>query len=131
MERQGRPRALLAPAPGETHVLGLAIVRTYFEKCGWSAELAVSSDLEAAVMRHWYELVAFSISCDRFVDALTEAATRIRNASQNPNVFLLIGGPIVASDTRLAARIGADAGAATAQEAIVVTRSLLRRGARL
>ena len=130
-ERQGRPKALLVAAPGETHVLGLAIVRTHFEKSGWSVDFADGGEVETAVKRRWYELVAFSISCDRFVDALAEAATRVRNASRNRKVFLLVGGPIVASDPGLAARIGADAGAATPQEAIVVTRSLLRRGARL
>ena len=131
MKRQGRPRALLAAAPGETHVLGVAIVRTYFENCGWSADLAGGGDLEAAVRRHWYELVAISISCDRFIDALAKVAVEVRKASRNRSVFLLVGGPIVASDPGLAARIGADAGAATPQEAIGVTRSLLRRGARL
>ena len=131
IERHGRPRALLAAAPGETHVLGLAIVKAHFEKFGWSADLAGGDDLEAAVRRHRYALVAFSISCDRFVDALADAATNVRKVSRNRNVFILVGGPIVASDPELAAKIGADAGAATPQEAIVVTRSLLRRGARL
>lgn len=130
VERQGHPRALLAAVPGETHVLGLAIVRTYLEKCGWCAELADGSDVSDAVRRHSYELVAFSVTCDRFVYALAEAITRVRKASRNRNVFILVGGPLVASNPGLAARIGADAGAATPQEAVGVTRSLLRRGAR-
>ena len=130
-ERQGHPRALLVPAPGETHTLGLAIVRAFFEKSGWSVDLASGSGLEAAVSRQWCELVAFSISCDRFVDALTEAVALVRKASRNRRVFILVGGPVVVSNPALAARIGADAGAATPHEAVVVTRSLIRRGARL
>ncbi len=129
VERRGFPRALLAAAPGETHVLGLVFVRTYLDKCGWSADIA-GGDVADAVRRHSYDLVAFSITCDRFVDALSEAMTHVRKVSRNRNVFLLVGGSIVASDPGLAARIGADAGAATPQEAIGVTRSLLRRGAR-
>ena len=129
-ERHGRPQALFVPAPGETHILGLAIVRSYFERLGWSADLAGSRGLEAAVSRQWYELVAFSISCDRFIEALAEAAAMVRKASRNRRVFVLVGGPVVASDPGLAARVGADAGAATPQQAIVVTRSLLRRSAR-
>jgi methanogenic corrinoid protein MtbC1 len=130
-ERQARPRALLAPAPGEAHTLGLAIVRALFEENGWSADLADSRDLEAAVSREWWEFIAFSINCDRYVDALAEAVALVRKASRNRRVLVLVGGPPVASNSRLAARIGADAGVATPHEAIVVTRSLIRRGVRL
>lgn len=125
--REGAPRALFLPAPGETHVLGLSIVTTAFEQGGWSTDITDGSGVYSAVRRHWFDLVAFSISCDRLVARLADAAARIRRISRNRNVFLLVGGPVVASKPELAASIGADAIAATAQEAVVITRSLLRR----
>jgi MerR family transcriptional regulator, light-induced transcriptional regulator len=124
---QGAARALFLPAPGETHVLGLSIVTAAFEQCGWSTDITDASVVYATVRRHWFDLVAFSISCDRLIDGLTDAAARIRRVSRNRNVFLLVGGPVVASKPELAASIGADALAATPQEAVVITRSLLRR----
>ncbi len=126
-DSDGSASALFLPAPGETHVLGLEIVRAHFERYGWSTDSADFGGMEAAVRRRWFELVAFSISHDRLGDALGDAVARVRKVSRNRGVFLLVGGPVVTSNPGLAARIGADAGAATPQEALVTTRSLLRR----
>ncbi len=126
-DSDGSASALLLPAPGETHVLGLEIVRARFERQGWSTDSADCDELDAAVRRRWFDLVAFSISYDRLADALGDAVARVRKVSRNRGVFLLVGGPVIASNPGLAARIGADAGAATPQEALVTTRSLLRR----
>lgn len=128
--REGPARALFAPAPGESHFLGLSIARAAFERRGWSTDVADGSRLYAAVRRHWFDLVAFSVSCDRLIDGLAAGTARVRRVSRNRNVFLLVGGPAVASKPELAARIAADAVVATPQEALDITRHLLRRSER-
>jgi methanogenic corrinoid protein MtbC1 len=127
---EGSARALFLAAPGDTHVLGLSIARAAFEQYGWSTDAVEASRLYVAVRRHWFDLVAFSISCDHLVDGLAEATARVRRVSRNRSVFVLVGGPVIARKPELAKRIGADAGAPTPHEAIVITRSLLWRGVR-
>jgi len=124
---EGPATALFSPAPGEPHILGLSIARAAFERSGWSTEVADGAGPCAAVRRRWFDLVAFSISCDRLIQRLADLAAEVRAVSKNRNVFLLVGGAAVAAKPESATRIGADAIAATPREAIVITRSLLRR----
>ena len=122
-------RALLLPAPAETHRLGLDIVQTGFRSAGWTVNRCNPDELESVVHGNWFDLVGFSISCHRFLDGLRDAVARARGASANPAILILVGGAIIGAEPGLVRAIGADIGAADAEEAIGLTRNLLRRRA--
>ena len=122
------PRALLLPTPGETHVFGVAIVEAFFRAAGWRVkrgELDFAEDLAS----DWFDLVGFSLSGERHLDALARAIRAARAASRNPALFVLVGGPIFLDDAALVLRVGADGTASDAPGAVQLARSLLRRGA--
>ncbi len=123
-------RALLLPAPGETHRLGLDIAQTSFRSAGWIVRRCDPAELEFVVRGEWFDLVGFSVSCYRFLDGLRDAVVRARRASANPAILVLAGGAIIGAEPSLVRTTGADFGASNAEEAIVLTRNLLRRRAR-
>jgi methanogenic corrinoid protein MtbC1 len=124
-------RALLLPAPAETHRLGLDIVQTGFRSAGWTVNRCYPDELESVVHRNWFDLIGFSISCHRFLDGLRDAVAHARGASANPAILILVGGAIIGAEPGLVRAIGADIGAANAEEAIGLTRNLLRRRAQV
>jgi hypothetical protein len=50
---------------------------------------------------------------------------RLRSASRNPHVRVLVGGKVFADDHDMVTRVGADASASDAREAPSIARSLL------
>ena len=121
-------RALLLPTPGETHVFGVAIVETFFRSAGWQVRRG-GEDFLDVLSSNWFDVVGFSLSAGRHVDALCAAVTKARAASRNPAIFVLVGGPIFSEEAALVARVGADATAIDAPSAVHLAQSLLRRRA--
>ena len=125
----GAPRALLMPVPGEQHTFGLSIVLDYFVRAGWEARLGpAGSRLEALALikRERTELVGLSFACDDRIPDATALITAIRNASRNPNLIIMVGGPPFMEDQQLAGRIGADATATDGQQAVLRANELLQ-----
>ena len=121
------PRALMLPAPGETHEFGVAMVETFFRAAGWRVERG-RSDFAEELGRDWYDVVGFSLSADRHVETLGAAIRLSRARSRNPEILILVGGPAFVHDPGLAARLGADATAVDAPSAVHLARTLIRRG---
>ncbi len=121
-------RVLLACLPGEQHSLGLFMVAEFFVRDGWGvhvgpplAEDALLAELGAA----WYDVVGFSVSCDSRIDRLKREIRRVRKASKNKDVRILVGGRAFNDDPRLLARVGADATAVSAASAPKRAREIL------
>ena len=133
----GAPRALLVPLPGEQHGFGVAMVFDFFCRAGWNAwsgPVASSAELAAMVRGQWTDVVGFSLACDDRLDTLAAEIRRVRRASCNPALGVLVGGPAFARSPHLAAVVGADATAADGLQAVAQARRLLdlsaeRRGA--
>jgi methanogenic corrinoid protein MtbC1 len=126
--REAAPHALLLPAPGETHGFGIAIVETFFRAAGWRVTRGGADFLED-LRCEWFDVVGFSLSNIRLVDALAAAVRDTRSSSINAAVFVLVGGPAFAQDASLLARVGADATAVDAPGAVDVAGTLLGRAA--
>lgn len=127
-------RALLVPTPGEQHTFGLFIVAEFFRRDGWDvidAPFPSVDDLAVAVRRDWYAVVGLSIGAERWIDRLAASVRRVRQASLNTGVGIIVGGPLFHDQPDLAARVGADAFALDAPGAVACARSLLRTGAPL
>ena len=121
------PRALMLPAPGETHEFGIAMVETFFRAAGWRIQRG-HVDFAEELGRDWYDVVGFSLSADRHVETLGAAIRLSRARSRNPEILVLVGGPAFVHDPGLAARLGADATAVDAPSAVHLARTLIRRG---
>jgi len=123
-------RALLVPAPGDQHTLGLAMVSDFFRRAGWAVwdlPTASSGDLARLVRREWFAVVGFSVSCERWLDAARSAIRAIRGASCNAAIGVMVGGPIFLEHPELAAGVGADATASDAQQAVLQAQGLLSK----
>lgn len=121
-------RALLACPAGEQHTLGLFLVADFFARDGWDVLVGPPLDrvgLLDAVRDQHVDVVGFSVGCATRLPRLAHDISHLRRASRNPNVLVLVGGPPFTADPALAARVGADGTAASADDAPRVARTLL------
>jgi len=121
-------RILLAPVPGEQHGFGIAMVAEFCRRAGWtvwSEPLASSNDLVGIVRGEWFAVVGLSLSCSDRLEALAANIRRVRRASRNPAVGVLVGGPVFLERPELAVMVGADATAADARQAALQADNLL------
>ena len=128
MRRETDRRILLVPAPGEQHTFGLAMVATFFRRAGWtvwSEPLACSNDLVGIVRNEWFSVVGFSLSCASRMEALATHIRRVRRASRNPAVGILVGGQVFLERPELVVLVGADATAVDGRQATLQAENLV------
>jgi methanogenic corrinoid protein MtbC1 len=121
-------RALLVPAPGEQHTFGLTMVTEFFRRAAWvvwSGAPATPADLVGLVRDNWFSVVGFSLGSEARLDGLRAGILRVRRASQNPCVGIMVGGPLFIEHPELVAGVGADATAADGLQAVAQAQSLL------
>ena len=121
-------KALFAPSPGSQHTFGALMVSEFFRKEGWQVWLELGpaeSDLLTTIADEWFDVIGLSIGSDAELDDLSGLIGRIREASNNPSVFVMIGGAAIYGRTDLSNRFGADAFAADATSAVELARDLL------
>jgi MerR family transcriptional regulator, light-induced transcriptional regulator len=125
--RQSGQRALLTPCENEQHSFGLVIVAEFLRRDGWivtSGPLTGGDGLGEAIRSERFELVGFSLSCDRGVDALARQIRSIRRCSLNRDAWVMVGGRVFLDRPELVARVGADATACDAKQAVTISRKL-------
>ena len=126
-ERPGR-RAVLVPVPGEQHSFGLAMVTEFFRRAGWgvwSGTPASLDELLAIVRGEPFGVVGFSVACDDRLEWLATCIRRVRAASRNPAIGVMVGGPIFVSHPDLAMAVGADTTAQDGRHAVFQAEGLL------
>jgi methanogenic corrinoid protein MtbC1 len=105
-------RAVLAPAPGEQHTLGVSLVAEFLQRAGWEVAGGPwlgTAELLDVVRTRWCDVAGLSLSCDRQLDDVAESVAAIRRASRNRGIAVLVGGPVFRDNPALVARVGADA----------------------
>ena len=121
-------RVLLSCLPGDQHTLGMYMVAEFLLRDGWGVRVGtpVTADELAAVLRdEWFDVVGFSAACDVRLLALRHEVAAVRRHSRNPDVRVLVGGRVFVEHPELAARVGADAFATSAEDAPDRARALL------
>jgi MerR family transcriptional regulator, light-induced transcriptional regulator len=119
---------LLLPAPGEQHTFGLLMLAEYFRRSGWHvAGGPVSSGIDSveAVRHAWFDVAAFSIGSEALLGGLARCIRRVRWASRNRNLGVMVGGPLFLQRPDLVGRAGADVTAADAPGAVRQADGLL------
>ena len=124
------PRILLVPLPREQHTFGLSMVYDFFRRAGWNAwsgTVDSESDLAGMVREAWFDIVGFSLPCDEQLDDARAMIRMVRNASKNPKVAIMVGGPGFSDNPDLAATIGADGTAVDGRQAVRAADALLSK----
>lgn len=123
-------RALLAAVPGAQHTFGVAMVAEFFTRAGWDVdcEPRVSwLDLRTRLSSHWFDLFGLSVATSDSIPKVASAILDIRKAAANPQLFVMVGGPMAAQMPELASLCGADAMASDAPTAVAAADASLRR----
>jgi len=105
-------RILLAQHPEEQHSFGLSMVAEFFRREGWEVLGGVGgavADPSAQVSREWFDAVGFSIGSETRIDWLRERIAKVRAATRNRSVVVLVGGPLFVLQPAWAQSVGADA----------------------
>jgi methanogenic corrinoid protein MtbC1 len=121
-------RAMFAQPADEQHSFGLSMVAEFFRREGWDVFGVVGGageDPAVRVRREWADVVGLSIGSERRLEWLRRCIADLRNASRNPGVVVMVGGPIFTLHPDWAASVGADATARDAREAPRVASRLL------
>jgi methylmalonyl-CoA mutase cobalamin-binding domain/chain len=122
-------RVMLACAPGSQHFLGLTIVADFFRKAGAEVVLEISStesELLRAVANEWFDVVGISVALQAQLQDLPVLIANLRAHSGNPNVRVVLGGPIFFLQEHAAQALGADAIFTDAREAVTAVKRLIR-----
>lgn len=124
-------RALLAAVPGAQHTFGVSMVAEFFNRAGWDVdcEPRVSwLDLRTRISRDWFDVFGLSVATSDSIAQVASAILDMRRAAVNPELFVMVGGPMAVQLPDLARLCGADAMAADAPSAVAAANASLRRG---
>ena len=114
-------RVLLSAAPGDQHTLGLLMVGEFFRHSGWevcAGSSGRSLDLVKAVQTERFDVLGFSVGSEARLEALKGLIAAVRGASSNPDLVIMVGGPIFVEHPEWVTLVGADATATDAKDAV-------------
>ncbi|KAA0107633.1 cobalamin B12-binding domain-containing protein [Methylobacterium sp. P1-11] len=121
-------RILLMGAPGELHTFGLAIVEQFMRKAGWHVASGLASSPEQIsnlVGSELFGVVGLTLSRESHLDQLASSIQAVRQASLNPSIGVMVGGPVFLEHPEYVERVGADASAVDAPTAVLLAQRLL------
>jgi methanogenic corrinoid protein MtbC1 len=119
------PSILLQVAPGERHTLGVDIAEAVFRGAGWRVARGEARGFHADLAQEWRDVLGFSLSCERHIEALAKAIPEARMASRNPRLLVVVGGPIFAERPNIVENIGADFCACAAEMPVHLSDALI------
>jgi len=121
-------RVLLAPASGEQHTFGLAMVAAYFRGSGWNVKHEPRSHGNSVldiVQAETFDVMCYSVSSDRLLGALASDVAAIRRVPRNRRIIVLVGGHVFVERPELVSAVGADATALDGRLAVLQAEKLL------
>ena len=122
------PRALCVAMPGEQHVFGAQLVGEFLRRARWDvwdAPGATEPDIISLLAREWFTIVGISVSTLDQPEVLAGLVRRVRRASLNPDLRVMVGGLPFDEHPERAALVGADATARDGRDAVVKAQKLL------
>jgi methanogenic corrinoid protein MtbC1 len=125
--------AFFAPAPGEQHTFGLTILEELFQHAGWrtaSDHGGSSGVITRAVASEVMDIVGFSVGCERFLDPLSALIAKLRTASRNRDMVVMLGGRVFCDHPDLGANLGADSVLREGDDAVEVAEHLVAENQR-
>jgi methanogenic corrinoid protein MtbC1 len=123
-----RRSIFLAPGVGEQHSFPVQMLDVFFRRAGWAVESELAFDpprLCADLRKRHLDAVGLSVSRDCLLDRLASDIQRLRRASRNKSLVVLVGGCVFRSHPEFVARVGADATASDARNAVLIAESMV------
>lgn len=129
------PAVLVAPQPGETHMLGAVLDAEVLWQAGWDSHAefpATDERLEHMLSKTWFDVLDLSLSTaferEDWLPRMTRTIVQARNASRNPALVVVAGGRAFVGRSDAGVQVGADASNASAMQIVaVLTRALRNR----
>lgn len=125
-------RVMLTAAPGTQHTFGLLLVGEFFRRAGWRVDgdpTMSLNDMLALVSLERFDVIGVTVGSECHLDAVSSAILALRQASREPEVVVMVGGPLTADYPDLVQRVGADATASDAAAAVSLAEQLVTRRA--
>ncbi|MEL7542618.1 MAG: cobalamin B12-binding domain-containing protein [Pseudomonadota bacterium] len=124
------PSILIAAAPGEQHTFPGRLLAWLFDAEGWDtafiAETVTPKSLRKHITTNRSDVVALSLSSDRFLPQLQETVAELKASSATKSCAIMVGGKTFLDDPRAAIRVGADGWAINARSAVDTALRLRR-----
>jgi methanogenic corrinoid protein MtbC1 len=120
-----KTNVMMCCAPGSMHLLGVSIVGDLFRREGASVVIDVSSteqELVRAVANEWFDVIGISVAIESQLPGLKLLVQTLKKNSGNPNVKVLLGGPIFMLVNASKEMFGADLIAQNAPEAVALLK---------
>ena len=98
---------LLVPYPGEQHTFGVTLVAQFLRRAGWTVCQECPKrvdDLIGLTRLNHFALVGLSVGCEVPSAEVAEAIRSLRLTSRNPQIGVLVGGPMFVAQPTLAGR---------------------------
>jgi len=114
-------RALLCSMPNSDHTLGVLMLAEFFRRANWDVWNDTChhvAELEAVVSKDWFDLIGLSASTDAQAQSMQAVIASLRQASRNPGVVVMAGGPVFQCRPELVEQVGADLTALDARDAV-------------
>jgi MerR family transcriptional regulator, light-induced transcriptional regulator len=113
--------AVVASVPGDVHGIGTSIAADTLRRKGWNISLLLGLNHSAlveeiAALKPTMVVLSLSQSPMTFAVARLIVALRVRC----PQVWVLVGGPVITADPDVARLVDADAGASSIDEAVAL-----------
>lgn len=112
---------LVAPLPGEPHLLEASLHREALWRAGWQVDCDwPSSDaaLERLVAHQWFDVIDLTLSCalphEHLLQRMRRTIAALRRCSRNPRLAIVVGGRLFAERTEEWHCVKADAGCGSA-----------------
>ena len=118
---RGVPRRLLLVQTASQHTLGSLMVAEFFRLAGWRVQVAQApgaQELATLLQSDWFDLLGVGISTEQQLPDIQAVLPRVRQASANPGIKIMLGGPLVQQRPDLVRALGADFSADAADEAV-------------
>ncbi len=125
----GGRKALFASVPGDQHTFGTMMIDEIFRLDGWVTDrlsMPTTSDLLKCAGSDWFDLIGLTASSACHAGDLKSLIVALRNVSRNPDVCIMVGGPLINGDVDQVAVVGADGTAPDARMALKVAAHLVR-----
>lgn len=117
---------MLCAAPGSLHILGVTIVADLFKREGASVVIDISAseeELLRSVSNEWFDLIGISVAIESQLYQLKSLVMHLRESSGNPDVKVLLGGPIFSLVDATADMFSADFISASPLDALAMLKT--------
>ena len=122
-----RRSVLMAMTPGDQHYFGVTMVERFLLASGWKVQTetaATAQELASAAKTRWFAVAGLTAGSAQMMESLITTIQLIREHSMNPDIGIMVGGPVFTANPALAAEVGADATASNALAAVLLAQKL-------